>query len=187
MKKAMILMVLVLSIPACAGVSWINVVGGSNVTTSGGVLTWGTYPQSGLAFTENALQPGVFQLGTLTHTNRVISIGSSAKAATLNLELLGETWLCPMTINETLNLCPWSDDRVGWSVPDWSHDGLTILGFGTSQYTLVDHIWTPEGRWRSIPLWASYCPPMPSIPAPGALVLACLGAALVRIRKAWCL
>jgi len=150
--------------------------------------------QSGLGFTGKA--PGdvvfelcdAFEIGQLMHFNREIQNSGSPTEAYLQLVMnfstpTGDgTFDLTFGVNETPGIG--TNDIISFpvSIPPQTMDiggveyRLEILGFGASAGSLVDEFVSSEGTDNATLVWGKVCP---AIPAPGAILLAGIGTALV--------
>ena len=166
-------------------------------------IRWGTpylQPnQSGLGFTGSVggsvgplsvTEDVAFVVGELAHFNYEIGNGTNATAADLGITLTfsspsgSGTSTFTFHINETLGLG--TDDYIYFpsSIPNetFTLDGdtyiLKLLGFGTSPSDLQTEFQSPEtGAPNTALLWGKITQPV--IPAPGAILLAGIGTAMV--------
>jgi hypothetical protein len=161
--------------------------------------------QSGLGFTGVAPPPisfGVgeaFQVGQLQHFNAVINLATAVDAADLSVNMAfsepaGEPGPFTFTLQviETPNTgpleSPQNDDFIvfpsGFPSKTFEIDGtlftLGLLGFGSSPENIVPQFQSPEGSTNATLLWGVITEsPVNVIPAPGAMLLAAMGAGLV--------
>jgi hypothetical protein len=170
-------------------------------------IFWGTassYGKTFLSFKGAATPANIaidtpFAVGTLWHFNTPIAANSGITAVDLDLSLSFQG--TPVNTSITLGITetpgvngdgpdtitlPTSFSPIAFEVGGVDYD-LCLLGFGTTSSSIVSSFSTPEplgycqcgGNQTCMPLWAQICSTTPPIPAPGALILAAIGASTV--------
>jgi hypothetical protein len=206
---------------------WSDVAGGSGIVLSPAgspgadscSVRWGTPltpgGKSGLGFDERSGLPVAvplstpFELGTLTHFNRPVGVGTAATGAKLNLDvtldippLTTKPFAFTFTIDETLNVRPCTytgasvcPDKITFSAPPasefFSIGGvdytLTLLGFDSHDGSSIESsVVTEEGTDTPLKLWARLTRRTPGVPTPSAfslLGLGLVGIAMLRRRS----
>ena len=164
-------------------------------------VRWGepaTGEQSGLGFTGVAAPDKTievdkpFDIGQLRHFNHPITLGTHCSSVDLGVTMVfdgGDTGTFDFTfdIDETDNSPgpPASDDIIDFQSASTHQtvdiDGTTytlqLLGFGDTSSSLISSFRSSEGRTNSTLLWGKIT--THTIPAPGAILLAGLGAGFV--------
>lgn len=194
--------------------AWQNVVGGAHVNysganTSSATVRWGSpsyQPQSGYRFTTAGNNISVtlppsptdpFQIGTFTHFNEPINVGSSITSAQLKLTTTVlidglsqglRTFLFDFQHNETLNTgyhC--CSDIVTFATNDLSDAfqvGNTVYTLNLSGFwkdgQLLDQFSSKEGKTNSAKLYATVdATTIPGVPEPATWLTMLAGFGLV--------
>jgi hypothetical protein len=143
-----------------------------------------------------------FALGTLHHYNTPINVNTGITAVDLNLSLNFQG--TPLSKSLTLGIIetpgvngdgpdtitlPTSFDPIPFAVDGEDYE-LCLLGFGSSADNIIPSFSTPEPSYNPCnpcgqnnqtctTLWGQICSTTPTVPAPGALLLAAIGTGAV--------